>query len=148
MELARVSMLEYAGMRFGSPAWILLDLGDNRGRNLVFIDRIIHIRDQSESQVYFMAFLFTFTQLGATVDANRILVNTKMFQSVMNKASPRLEPHQENTAAHVSYFTPNVPVRGLWMWTLARFADWAVAPTFRHLHLASKDEGSIKFIFR
>ena len=148
IELARISMIEYAGMKIASPSWILLDLGKGLGPQLVFIDRIIQLCDGSASEVYFRAFLFTFRQLGATVEANRILVNVQMFQSVMDQAYPRLEPHRENAAVRVSLFTPNVPVRGLWIWTMARFAEWVAAPTFQHLHLASKDGDSIKFIFR
>ena len=150
LELARLSYVHYAGMEFGSPSWILLDLGgDSCGPQLAFVDTMIHsYDDDGASRVFLRAFLFTFTQLGATVEANRIIVSTRMFQSVMDKASHLLEPHHAHASFHISPFMPNVPVRGLWIWKMARFDEWAAAPVFRHLHLAAKDERSIKFIFR
>ena len=149
MDLSRVSAVHYAGMDFGSPSWILLDFDDGKGKQLAFVDSMIHSGDDDgATQLYLRAFQFSFQQLQADVQANRIILSTEKFQGILNKALPMLEAQMAVRTAEVSEFRPNVPVHGFWIWTLARFDDWAVAPLFRHLHLSTKDASSIKFIFR
>ena len=150
IDLARISTLKYAGMTFGAKSWAIVDVGDGCGKQLAFMDNILHAYGENgEGRVYFRAFLFTLQQLGAVFDANRIMVSTTTFQGILDQATVQLQHAQSSAVGEViSDFIPNVPVRGRWIWSLQRFDHWAAAGIFRHIHLGTADAASIKWIFR
>ena len=147
IEFSRVKQVSYASMTFGAKSWAVLDFADGDGKFLAYMDSMTQAEvDGGGKQLYFRAFLFSFKQLNAEMVANRIIISTSGFQQILDVASDMLQ--QAPSAGFIANFLPNVPVRGRWIWTLSKFADWAAAPVFRHVHLATADEASIKFIFR
>ena len=127
-----------------------------QNRELVYIDRILHgysVQSDAEtdiehSLVYFRQFRFSFQQLDVKVEANRLHLDTRRFDSVLQNAESLLEAALgEKQALHVAEFAPKgIPVRGRWMWSLMELADMCAAHVARRVEL-SRAAGRHRTIF-
>lgn len=145
LEVARVSSIHHAGQVFKPDSWAVYTQSDSGSRELVYISSMLQVKQAHSmggcTSHHVQVFRFSFNQLGITKEANRLLINAKHFQSLLDAAP---------LSVKTEFAATRCTLRGRWVWTPKVFEDWARPGACRAIHLCNTTttENQLVFTFR
>ena len=147
-----MSSVAYAGMTIKSGKWIVIPSAED-GMLLAFVAAMTfgqRIDAKDAGRICMQIYKFSFEQLRAQVEANRIHIRVSAFQGVLNHNAPKLAAAAIDpaTSPYVEDFVAVPQLQGRWIWTLERFDSWASTVAIKHVHLAVCNANTLTFIYR
>lgn len=147
LEVARISSINCSGMVFQPDSWII-SIDDNQQQEIIYVDAMFQTNHNSCSGCltahYLQAYRFSFEELKAITESNRIRISAEHFQKLLD-AAPAAHTHGTLDGT----FSPSrCSLRGRWAWTPEVYQQWAQRGLVRSIHLANVSADELIFIFR
>ena len=144
LELHRVSSMKYMGMLFAPREWVVLQADENSEYQLAYVQSMVHIQNNTEqADIYFQFYQFSFEQLGATTQVNRLLIPRERMQQLISRE------HTQPEATAFPFTPAHCDIRGFWPWTPMSVTEVTAFRKVSTVQLIGSDnEDNLVFICR